>query len=536
MILQQQSLLACVRAGSAKKATKALTEARLRPTLRLLEYAGARSREKQSVLLRDLKLGVNHIDREQLRRNGLLNPRFPTMIRELSATVEDAVLAEELKGVELFGATGVLFKLVCVALVEVVADKCDLAYDPSYRSTDGTMAKLVKEEWVVYRSFKDFQTLHKQLKAQVAAAESSGASAGSRLVGAATAAFAAGNTLQTRSRQRLALIPSLSQANKLGALGATKKSIMKRKEVLDQYLKYLLAPGHLVNRSVELLLFVGAFFPLSNEVHPGRIVSGVGDPLGRTAMSRTIVKSRELVSEALETGDKHIRNILPAEVALTTSSIGAPTNADDSQEDYLEETERETDRKGKTLEMIPSIKSKIDKVPLAQVRSRVFELLRFLFGFENASFIRNRMLTALKTASFAVTSASEFRKTLYKIHLEQISAAALSEWIKLGIDSLWPDGVFYTAAPPQTKEELDEERDKAKRMLHESFPDQVRTVLGQELTRDGLDILHEMLQNRVVVKSMSYMLFDMIWLEVFPEIGDVLECAAALDIVEQELK
>jgi hypothetical protein len=26
------------------------------------------------------------------------------------------------------------------------------------------------------------------------------------------------------------------------------------------------------------------------------------------------------------------------------------------------------------------------------------------------------------------------------------------------------------------------------------------------------------------------MLFDLLWLEVFPEIGDVLECGAALDI------
>lgn len=62
---QLQSLVSCVRAGSAKKATKALTDAKLKPTLRLLEYAATRSREKQSLLLRDMKLGVNHIDREQ---------------------------------------------------------------------------------------------------------------------------------------------------------------------------------------------------------------------------------------------------------------------------------------------------------------------------------------------------------------------------------------------------------------------------------------------------------------------------------------
>ena len=62
---QLQSLVSCVKAGSAKKATKAMTDSKLKPTLRLLEYAATRSREKQSLLLRDMKLGVNHIDREQ---------------------------------------------------------------------------------------------------------------------------------------------------------------------------------------------------------------------------------------------------------------------------------------------------------------------------------------------------------------------------------------------------------------------------------------------------------------------------------------
>jgi hypothetical protein len=38
--------------------------------------------------LRDLKLGMNNIDKAQLRRNGLLDPRFPTELRGLIATCE----------------------------------------------------------------------------------------------------------------------------------------------------------------------------------------------------------------------------------------------------------------------------------------------------------------------------------------------------------------------------------------------------------------------------------------------------------------
>jgi hypothetical protein len=156
--------------------------------------------------------------------------------------------------------------------------------------------------------------------------------------------------------------------------------------------------------------------------------------------------------------------------------------------------------------------------------------LRYQFGFENASFIRNRMLVALKTASFAVTSPSEFRRTLYKLHTEHVNSDALAGLIKKLSDLLWPDGVFFQSAPPTSPEELQRQANKAREVLHASFPGELRAILGQELTRDGMDIFHEMLQNRIVVKSMAYMLFDLLWLEVFPEIGDILPCGAALDI------
>ena len=70
----------------------------------------------------------------------------------------------------------------------------------------------------------------------------------------------------------------------------------------------------------------------------------------------------------------------------------------------------------------------------------------------------------------------------------------------------------------------------SKDLLHSSFPEQVRAILGQELTRDGIEIFHEMLQNRMVVKSMAYMLLDLLWVEVFPELGDVMPCGSALNI------
>jgi len=312
----------------------------------------------------------------------------------------------------------------------------------------------------------------------------------------------------------------------------TKKSVLKRKDYLNSYLDYLCSPGHLLGRSTELLLFVGAFYPLSPEVHVGRPVSGIPDPLGRTDMTRSVLEERAKTEDEISGDELQNQTFpsLPSPRGRTRSVSQGADSIPDGAEDGFDEDDGRDRKSIRGVNMIPAIRNKIIKVPLSQVRNRIFELLRYQFGFENASFVRNRMLAALKTASFAVTSASEFRRTLYNLHAEHASADALAGWIEFGLDMIWPDGVFFKSAPPTPPEELKEQAEKAKQVLHNSFPEALRAVLGQELTKDGLDIFHEMLQNRVVVKSMAYMLLDIMWLEVFPEIGDVLPCGAALDI------
>lgn len=516
-----QCVISCIKAGSPSKATKVLAESYLKPTLKLIEYAGSSSRKKQSVLLRDLKLGVNHIDIDQLRRNALLSPRYPTELLSLTAVVDDVVETPDSKSVEIFGASNTVFKLKCSATVAIVAPEEEMLDYENYRSETGSVAETYKEEWVVYRSLKEFQTLHKHLKLQVSATESSG-TAGSRLVGAATAAFAATSASIGRTRQRKMLIPSLSQASKAGALGVTKKIIFKRKEILDGYLGYILSPGHLLGRCSELLLFLGASFPLDSNVRVGQtIYTPPNDLLGRTEMTRTVLHLRSAPEANVGLGNNitQLPNTNPAAIV--------ESHDDENMDDEIDDLHRKSDGKDDMSNI--AVRNKIDKVRLPLVRTRIFELLRYQFGFENASFARNRLLAALKTASFAVTSASDFRKTLYKLHIEHLNSEAVAGLINMLTDILWPNGTFFETSPPQSPEEIQVQAQKAKELLHGSFPDQVRAILGSELTKDGLDIFHEMLQNRLVVKSMAYMLFDHLWLEVFPEIGDILSCGAAID-------
>lgn len=542
---QLQCLLTCVKAGSARNATKARTDGLLQGYLTLLEFAVSKKREKQSILLRDLKLGINHIDIQQLRRNAILNPRYPTVLHSLSAvTVEGAIKAKQKN--DLIGSPAmVLYKIRVSAVVEAI-DKED-ADNSFYR-----------EEWVILRPFRDFVTLHKYLKKSVNEKESSG-NAGAKLVGAAAAAL----TFSTNQRQRPILIPSLGQANKAGALGVTQKSIEKRREILSQYLSYLTDPKHLLHQCPELMRFLGA-----SDAFPEQIDPNAGpDALGRIHLKRTPL-SREVVLDdmmRLGLGVSHV-NITgimsentdmlsrAAAVAVSPRGMSSPrlvpksgsagdlpaanvdsttTSSNSGDKRPARSSSRGKEKKVNSLQRArwASIKSQVEQVSLSEVRNGVFRFIRYLFDLESASFFRSKILSALKTMSFAVTSSADFNKLLFRMHLQQASAEAWAGWISFGREILWPDGVFFDSAPPQGPEELKAQEEQAKVLLLAMFPEQMRAVLSEDIAMDGIGILHEMLQNRVVLRSMSYMLMDEVFSSIFPALNDdVVTGCSAVDV------
>jgi len=435
-----------------------------------------------------------------------------------------------------------MYKIRCCALVSLSDIDLDGEDLTSFMSPDGSISEFFREEWVIYRPMKDIQLFHKHLKTQVAAAEQS-ASAGARLVGAATAAFTV-NGQHGSNRRRKAMIPSLGNAQKGGGLGMSKKSIQKRCGIINEYFQYLLSDDHPLNRCSELLMFLGAFYPFPSDVASGGdAVTNKSDPLGRLEMKREVFdvlnKTEKSLSSTVDEGNITSTNHQNREDLLLRSTksegiIDNPTKSIKSMNEYsrsLSKDEFGTDEKQrvKEIDMIPSIKAKIDEVPLVKVRSALFELLRYQFDFDNANFFRNRMFSALKTMSFAVASSGEFRKMLYETHIKYLNADALADWIKFASEMLFPNGVFCEFSPPTPEEETIRKAERSKEVLLKVFPDQISSVLGPEMVNNGLHMLHEMLQNRVILKSMSYMLFDLLWLEIFPELHDILTGPAALE-------
>ena len=239
---QSQCLVHCIRSGSARSSTKIKSDEWLQPTLTLLQYANSRRQEEQSVLLRDLRLGINHIDRGQLSRNGLLNPRYPTVLRGLTTKVDGFVEVKATTNVDLLGSPSlILFKIRCVAITEFIGEEeeddfaaSDKDYSCENKKNKRSKSRYFREEWVVLRSLRDFTVFHKHIKSQVSPSEHS-AGAGAKFVGVAAAALTiVGGNNAAHQRQRGPLVPSLSPATKAGTLGlSTKKGEVSIFSVFD---------------------------------------------------------------------------------------------------------------------------------------------------------------------------------------------------------------------------------------------------------------------------------------------------------------
>eukprot|EP00970_Alexandrium_tamarense_P019253 scaffold13812_cov262-Alexandrium_tamarense.AAC.3 len=527
---QAQCLAYCIKAGSARSSSKIKSDEWLQPTLRLLQYANSRRQEEQSILLRDLQLGINHIDRGQLCRNGLLNPRYPTVLRGLTISVIGSVEVKTSTNVDLLGTPSlILFKIRCTAITEFIGEEGD---DDFVTCNDDNKHKTKKsryfrEEWTVLRSLREFSVFHKHIKSQVSPTEHS-AGTGARLVGAATAitsSIVGGG--QASKKERGPLVPSLSKATQVGTLGlSSKKVIEKRKKLLDEYLKYLVAPNNLLSRCPELLKFLGAY----TSIFPVESSDSLDDEFGREDVTRVELDTDKLKSGIVQvkkgsTEQVRMKDVAPKE-AVTSPKADTPVQKKTAAATSAEESATPADKKrNNATKRIAMIRS--GEIRLKDVRRSLFRLLRDLFDLDNASFFRSRVISVIKTMSVAVTNAQDFHVMLFKSHLKYMNGDWVSGWIFYLVDMFWPNGVFYTKGPDLTESEQLDLKRNSKYMLEKVFPDQLKTVLGKHMD-EGLDLLHEMLQNKLVLKSIGYMLMDLVWAEVFPELSDFTTGAECL--------
>lgn len=299
----------------------------------------------------------------------------------------------------------------------------------------------------------------------------------------------------------------------------------------------MVQPGNLLSRCPELLKFLGAYTPVSVADGSGPVKDGYG----RKDVRRDELDSEKLKNGTIQVKTPDVEGRLEMESRCSEAESMVSEEIEDTaalvREELKQIDEKSTDEKRagknssgatKKAAIAGAAVNRASKIRLKEVRKSIFDVLRHLFDLDNASFFRSRMISTLKTMSAAVTSAQDFHRTLFHAHMKYVNGDAISQWILMVVNLFWPNGVFYTKGPELTFSEKTELKCNSKKALKDAFPDQLRTLLGKH-TDDGVDMLHEMLQNRIVLKSMAYMLLDMVWADLFPELNGFVSGSACLN-------
>lgn len=265
------------------------------------------------------------------------------------------------------------------------------------------------------------------------------------------------------------------------------------------------------------------------------IFSTAGDDCTDDEFGREDASRVELDTDKLKAGIVHVKPQTEQRKPDATPKLtnkkasSSPTRGGDNPSDraMTEDTPQVADKKQPNLtRRIAMIRSQ--QVNLRDVRRSAFRLLSDIFDLDSASFFRSRVISVIKTMSLAFTNVQDFQLMLFKSHVKYMNGDWISGWIFYLVDMFWPNGVFYTRGPDLTEREQSELKINSKKILVRALPLQLKTVLGRH-SDEGLDLLHEMLQNRLVLKSIAYMLLDLVWAEVFPELIDFTTGAGCLD-------
>jgi hypothetical protein len=386
------------------------------------------------------------------------------------------------------------------------------------------------------RPFKDIVAFHKHLKAQVGDAPRFSLVAGSQ-----------------QKRGKVALVPVLHYNAAKNAL-TTKKALDRRKLMLNQYFEALLSPSNLLSFSPEVLRFLAANEPVPENLVPPELGDSneqVSDALGRRSMRRVLLKIESMketdsIAKQISVSPQRVESL--ARQSGNTLSSGQPGTETQKNQSITTDTNgignnshsaapggpspERIARMQQRSKLLAYIKSRVDEISLADVRNSIFDLLRSMFDLDSASFMRSKLFAAIRAMAYLVIGEKDFQRLLIKIHFDYLTGTMVSHWIAYFRALMWPDGVWYTKKPDLTQEEEKEMELKAKELLPKVVPDQLRRSLGDELNAEGMAMLHEMFQNRLVVKSFGYMMVDMLWLEIFPGMSDIISGTSALDAKE----
>ncbi|XP_033110203.1 sorting nexin-25-like isoform X2 [Anneissia japonica] len=172
------------------------------------------------------------------------------------------------------------------------------------------------------------------------------------------------------------------------------------------------------------------------------------------------------------------------------------------------EPERTTDDVDTEDESPAEVRDSIAK-PMYSLIEEVFEL-RGMFKW------LRRTLIVFVQATFGGTINREIRSTVDWLFSEPM----IIYYVHYFRNAMWPEGKFVQMLDPKTKAEDQQIKQEAKERFLKNIPDILQNTVGGQNSRLGFAKIFEAFQDELTNKHLFYVLFEMVLLELCPELRD----------------
>ncbi|EGT42052.1 hypothetical protein CAEBREN_07883 [Caenorhabditis brenneri] len=328
------------------------------------------------------------------------------------------------------------------------------------RFVDGTEVS----SWNIIRRYSDFHTLHQVLT------------------------------------QKFPKLATLSFPGKKTFNNLDTQFLEKRTKALNLYLSCILQPSLLRNYP-DMDRHVFDFLSQKNYANTDpmakKFMSAMFDPIrsGVRAVGNTVMSMPDQVFEGVTKMGAGINNAAKTIInpigSINTSSIRPPVMETDRVAASLSDTEAEN-------------------IPLRVLVLVVSEV----FGAQGSAWFRRQLVTVIR--HIVTPFGTSINKRIVDIVNWLTSEQQVGGYLNSFKKSMWPNGELatdYVERPPEFHHKA---RLLAKTLMMSSLPDELRIILGANVSYKGINTISEAFQNKHLNRRLLYVIFERLLIKVFP--------------------
>lgn len=223
---------------------------------------------------------------------------------------------------------------------------------------------------------------------------------------------------------------------------------------------------------------------------------------------------------------KNTDNVLQKKLTQSAEAIEGKTST--AVTDCVSEVSLDSESTGDVATSKPKIKPAMDatKIDMAILDKRVYPLLKELLDAGKMGAIRRNILVVILSSAKMLFS-TEISKWMSAQSKDAVSHRTTAITLQYLRGCVWPHGKLISAGKVQSPEQDALMRERNKSFLVEKLHN---AYVGNAQVETAIDKVQELLDNPYILKSIAYMIIDMLLIELFPELTGKLAGMDAIAI------